>query len=235
MARRSPYIEATIASKECDIKEWHPTTECEHSAEEEVRRLRKLKSNLFSPREHDVPAPQKDMSALIPVRLSRESLLTHSSMIRNYSTSPFLRLPPEVRVRIYGLVLGGKQLWIGHNGSYLELVASEKTIPGQDAQLEQFTQWLHRCGNLYHSSADPSISPLTIGNVIHLGLLRVCRQIYTETALMPYTLNTFTFSDDSTRKSFEQSARPGKKRVQKKAVGKYKIATWNELYERYRA
>lgn len=76
-----------------------------------------------------------------------------------------------------------------------------------------------------HSTADsfprtkPSITDY------HLGLLRVCRQVYPETALLPFTPNTFTFSDDLVRREFEQSARPGKKRVQKKTVGKYEIGT----------
>lgn len=35
------------------------------------------------------------------------TLSSDLSMIRNYSTSPFFRLPPELRIRIYGFVLGG--------------------------------------------------------------------------------------------------------------------------------
>lgn len=215
MARRSPYTDATIACMECRIPEWHPTTECEHSGEEEVRRLQKLRSDLFNLRERDVPAPQKEI------------------MDRNYSTSPFLRLPPEIRLSIYRLVLGGQQLWIGHTGSKLEKKKPRKTVRAQEAQLEQSCQWFHRWGGFYHYPADIANSANPFNSALCLSLLRACRQIYIETALLPYALNAFTFKNDSVRKLFEQSARPGKKRVQKKAIGRYEIGTLSEFLIRH--
>ncbi len=56
-----------------------------------------------------------------------------------------------------------------------------------------------------------------------LRLLRVCRQIYTETALLPYSLNTFIFQYQAVRKRFEKSTRAGRKRAQKRAVGTYEL------------
>ena len=44
-----------------------------------------------------------------------------------------------------------------------------------------------------------------------------------ETALVPYRLNKFFFQGQEVRKRFEKSARAGKKRAQKRAVGKYEI------------
>ena len=44
-----------------------PTADCENPEEEEVRRLQKRNSDLFSPHEHDVPAPQKQTFAIDPL------------------------------------------------------------------------------------------------------------------------------------------------------------------------
>ncbi|KAL9132686.1 MAG: hypothetical protein Q9175_006140 [Cornicularia normoerica] len=62
-----------------------------------------------------------------------------------------------------------------------------------------------------------------------LRLIRTCRQIYTETALLPYSLNRFIFQDDAVRKRFEKSARVGKKRAQKRAVGEYEFTSRAEF------
>ena len=211
MAPRSPYVDATIAATTCTIRALHPTEECEHSEEVEARRLQKLKSDLFARRIQKIPATQEEMF-INPLHLSHESSLISSSMNRNYSASSFLRLPPEIRAQIYRLVLGGRQLWIDHTGSKVEIHKASG-------------QWYHRWGKFYHDT-DRGINH---SMKLEVHLLRVCRHIYTETALLPYALNNFTFKDESVRKLFEQSARPGKKRAQKKAVGKYEIGTWYEF------
>ncbi len=53
-----------------------------------------------------------------------------------------------------------------------------------------------------------------------------------ESALLPYALNTFVFQNDGVRRVFEEVVRPGKKRVQKKAVGKYEVMEWKEFRAR---
>lgn len=148
-------------------------------------------------------------------------------MNRNYSTSPAKSESESMgscsTVRICGLPTMVPRL-------HAERQNRETQFKG--AQEEQSGQWFHRWGNFYHFTANfhntnPSNSAL------HLGMLRVCRQIYIETTLLPYTLNTFTFKDDSIRDLFEQSAQPGKKKVQK-AVGKYEIGSYSELSARHR-
>jgi hypothetical protein len=75
-----------------------------------------------------------------------------------------LRLPPELRHRIWELVLGGQTL--------LWLRADDKdNIHGVERMV-------------------PRASDRALG----LDLLRTCRQIYSETALLPYKLNTFSFN-----------------------------------------
>ena len=58
---------------------------------------------------------------------------------------------------------------------------------------------------------------------LDIRLLRVCRQIFTEAALLPYALNEFTFESQRVRRQFEKSMRPGKKQIVKKAIGAYSI------------
>jgi hypothetical protein len=85
---------------------------------------------------------------------------------RNNQKSPLLRLPPEIRNRIWKYAVGGntiKSVDIGlWRGDYrLKLPTSEQL---------------------------PTSEP---GHVF--ALLRTCRQIYAETAVLPYTDNTFSF------------------------------------------
>ena len=72
---------------------------------------------------------------------------------RNATSSPLLRLPPEIRNMIYTLII--------------------------DVVTVVFTK--ARLGRGRH--------PIQDG----LALLRVCRQIHAEAALLPYALNTFVF------------------------------------------
>ncbi|OWY42215.1 asparagine synthetase [Alternaria alternata] len=72
---------------------------------------------------------------------------------RNATSSPLLRLPPEIRNMIFALVL-----------------------------TEEGTIYLFYIRNGWRYQNDFQIS-----------LLRVCRQVYTETCLLPYKLNTFDF------------------------------------------
>ena len=58
-ALQSPYVDP--AATKCRIKDWHATRLCEHPAEEMIRRLKRLESDLFNPLECDVPASQKEM------------------------------------------------------------------------------------------------------------------------------------------------------------------------------
>ena len=124
-------------------------------------------------------------------------------MERNYSASPFLRIPTEIRLQIYGLVLGGQKIWIGHRRSQVD---DTRGWPGQH---------FHRAGYFYYRTASPFDKANPLDNLLNIPLLCVCRHVYTETALLPYKLNTFTFDDDSTRRLFEQSTR--------KAIGEYDI------------
>ena len=53
-----------------------------------------------------------------------------------------------------------------------------------------------------------------------------------ESALLPYAFNAFVFQNDEVRRAFEKMVRPGKKRVQKKAVGTYEVMEWKNFRAR---
>lgn len=74
----------------------------------------------------------------------------------------------------------------------------------------------HAAGELHHYLNGS-------GTGLDLRLLRVCRRVFMEAALLPYWLNSFTFEDKEVRKAFERVVRPGKVLAQRKAVGKYEI------------
>lgn len=86
-----------------------------------------------------------------------DGLTSCNSMDRNARASPLLRLPAELRNRVYEYVL--------YKGTY----------------------WFNR------ERATTSKRPIEIVPRIanRLSLLRVCRQTYAETALLPFSLNTF--------------------------------------------
>ncbi|KAF1833308.1 hypothetical protein BDW02DRAFT_599196 [Decorospora gaudefroyi] len=91
---------------------------------------------------------------------------SHTQWVTGYSSTAdcqrnnlLLRLPAELRNRIYNHVLGGRTYRF------------KDTFRTSQARLD------HR------------------GEQHILGLLYVCRQIHFETALLPYTLNTFSFRD----------------------------------------
>ena len=165
----------------CKKQELHPKKDCEDSDGIAAREYRKSNSDLFKPRGF-TPAAQKEI------------------MIRNASVSPLLRLPAEIRLRIYKLVLGGQKLWI-------------------DYAPPESVRHRHRGGRFFATSDIDDKD-------LNLCLPRVCRHIFTETSLLPFALNEFFFETGKTRRMFEKSTRPGKKRVQKKAIGESKIMNW---------
>ena len=136
--------------------------------------------------------------------------LTGNSMHRNATASPLLSLPPEIRNRIFNLVLGCQRLWI----SYKPHEHFTRTIKGQ-------RHHVHVPGGLYHQTG------ARFDKKLHLGLLRVCRQTYGEVALLPYALNTFFFKDVWVRRKFMKERRP----VQQRAIGNYKYMSYDKMKE----
>lgn len=89
--------------------------------------------------------------------------LTESRTTSN-SETPLLRLPPEIRNRIWELGLGGKVIRVIFVEKFKGRYAEERTTVARDT----FPVHAH-------------------------ARLQVCRQIYTETALIPFSHNAFHF------------------------------------------
>ena len=81
--------------------------------------------------------------------------------MRNQKSSPFLRLPPELRNKIYEYAIGGH---------VIKLFESTK---------KPHYNMLSQADGHYTALANPAV------------LSKTCRQLHRETALLPYSLNTF--------------------------------------------
>ena len=128
------------------------------------------------------------------------------SIDRNTDESPFFRLSPELRNRVYGLLLGGYDIYVYRpycmGGYYIDCVAVESETTWTEALSAETTapQDHMETRKLY----DPyAISDLDRSSLrLDLSLLRVSKQIHQEAALLPFTLNTFVVSEWSSLGGF---------------------------------
>lgn len=120
---------------------------------------------------------------------------------RNAETSPLLRLPPEIRNRIYGLALTVGQIHIRYRPwRHRKAVsnASGASSPGGCGR--------HSCGEFYgiildvdqdpwmacRAKASRARAPTALPDAF-TPLTAVCRQLYRETASLPFALNAWSF------------------------------------------
>lgn len=113
------------------------------------------------------------------VILAADSLFsTHA----NATESPLLRLPPEIRSRIWGFVLGGNRI---HACDYKGFATHSLC---KAHHLDTSDRFLYRdcitaeCENSYRAS--PKLSP---------SVLEAWKQVHEEAALLPFTDNIFVF------------------------------------------
>ena len=135
----------------------------------------------------------------------------------NARESPFLKLPPEIRNRIYSFALGGYHIHIDYkepSSRYrrINFVTRKVPIPGGF-----YNRTLRMHGGVNddlpknHHLADRAPLPK---NEFTLGLLCTCRQVYREACLLPYELNAFSFYSASVfLKKFMPSLKPCQKRA----------------------
>lgn len=115
----------------------------------------------------------------------------------NAAQSPFFsRLSPKIRNRIYDLMLGGKYLHV-----YTHFHGDPKCCLSQvadtDIEIGALGQHFHRgCRNSSASATLQTARPTDI------NLLRTCRQIHQEAALLPSAKNTFLFGYAATSLNF---------------------------------
>ncbi|KAF3035446.1 hypothetical protein E8E12_005300 [Didymella heteroderae] len=106
----------------------------------------------------------------------------------NQSKSPFLRLPEEVRTRIYGYALGGQTITIGY-----ETYRRMETVGEPPKIVPSFR---YACAVYSERNINPFGNQLPFVKVVYkyTPLNNICRQLYYETAKLPFTLNTIAFS-----------------------------------------
>jgi hypothetical protein len=128
-------------------------------------------------------------------------------MNRNSVVSPFLRLPGEIRNKIYGFIVGDHHLQVGYTPHQHGI----ETIKGKRYRTHVGGGFFNRLaarGKNHHRYQE--------AQSLHLGLLRVCRQVYGEAALLPYAMNIFSFENDWVMRRCLKTLRP----AQKRAMGK---------------
>ena len=121
-------------------------------------------------------------------------------MQRNATASPLLRLPSEIRNRILKLVFTQPQPPCIRSLSHCH---KANAVPGQPESV-------HWGGYLYFTQHFRPWGEMSL----HLEVLRVCRQIYAEAALLPFALNNFSCESQPALEEFESKL----KRVQRQAI-----------------
>ncbi|KAF2468273.1 uncharacterized protein BDR25DRAFT_316388 [Lindgomyces ingoldianus] len=98
----------------------------------------------------------------------------------NSLKSPLLRMPPEIRNKIFGYVLGGHDI---------------KIQVEKNKYILETRQWSHDIWHVARPLDSPqNCDPSPYSVKPNFQLLRVCRQIYNEAAVLPYKLNNFSFA-----------------------------------------
>ena len=120
--------------------------------------------------------------------------------MRQNTTSPLLRLPSEIRNRILKLVFIQQERPCVRSMSH---IYTANAVPGQ-------SESVHFGGYLYLTQHFRPWGRRSL----HLQVLRVCRQIYAEAALLPFALNNFSCESPRALEEFERTLKP----VQRQAI-----------------
>jgi hypothetical protein len=137
-------------------------------------------------------------------------MLKSYSAALNQRSSPFLKLPSEIRNIIYGHALGGTTLVVSFLPSKNE---NNDEKPERALRVIEARRCSHGAGTLLGSA-----------------LLRVSRQIHEEAWLLPYSQNTFEFNHDEVFFAWLQILHPSAKAAVSsislgKAIRAYRTAT----------
>ncbi|KAF2032218.1 hypothetical protein EK21DRAFT_99100 [Setomelanomma holmii] len=141
----------------------------------------------YQPKQYEadkVPAPRRDLSGDRLSRKSKEAGMWSS----NQSTSPFLRLPGEVRKLICEFVLGSENTI---NICY----ETYRTVYLHNTPVRNDPIFKYHC-TVFDNNTNPYTEKLAGKTKIthSFTLLNgVCRQLYLETAALPYKLNLIAF------------------------------------------
>ena len=114
--------------------------------------------------------------------------------MRNKALSPFLKLPAEIRQIIYEYALGGRCILVKH-----------KPHKWNRRQKDGTTAWVYTIKGGFHCTTyDEQVNPFTVAAFPSNApaerrgfrlLSPVCRQLYQETATLPFELNVLAFEN----------------------------------------
>ncbi|KAM0799975.1 hypothetical protein BDR22DRAFT_963485 [Usnea florida] len=137
-----------------------------------------------------------------------------SVIAQHNASTPLLKLPLEVKNLIYEYTLGGRLIHIAQNrgggGVRFKSTVCCACLSEEEAQ-DDFDS-----DNTDHWNA-PAIEDRhdycwgAYTEVVDLGLLRSCRQVYNEAHFIPYSTNTFSCHEPGTLQSFVLSIAQGTK------------------------
>jgi hypothetical protein len=116
-------------------------------------------------------------------------------MNMNSDQSPLLKLPAELRNKIFGYVMGSYDIYIE---------ASRNTPYRGHGHLTRYVDY-----QILTTILPPGLDyrPAAPGDDLpNFALSRVCRQLYGETSPLPYTLNNFKFVNSSYRYSITKES-----------------------------
>ncbi|KAH9868438.1 hypothetical protein J1614_007510 [Plenodomus biglobosus] len=142
--------------------------------------------------EGKTPAPRKNILGDRLSKRSRETVLWHT----NQTNSPLLQLPAEVRGKIFEYALGGNTIKIGYE--------TYRTTPTYEKPKTSVPIFKYGC-TVYHRRTNPfklQESSKEIVAKCYSPLNNICRQLYTETATLPYKLNVIAFSSATVMLNF---------------------------------
>jgi hypothetical protein len=114
-----------------------------------------------------------------------------------------LALPVEIRRLIYGFVFGGNWLHVSTEGSAVRPCLEphrfrlRHEVIKNSPTRQRFVQCLAS-----HNACFSEYKEGETANQLCLGLLQVCRQVYNEARLVPFSANTFIFKQRSVLQRF---------------------------------
>ena len=135
----------------------------------------------------------------------------------NATKSPLLRLPPEVRNRIWTFLLGERSIHV-HSSMLkgrpivLHRVCAAEVSDDETARMikehnkgDDAPEWFATFDVRHQHCSFWSYNAQARGSGLSLRALAVCRQIHQEAALLPYQRNTFSFDSLNSVAPFLQS------------------------------
>ncbi|TKA34578.1 hypothetical protein B0A54_13634 [Friedmanniomyces endolithicus] len=160
--------------------------------------------------------PQKRTRRLKVLSTSTRSEQQQAIYEANAANSPLLKLTPEIRNRIWHHMLGGRTIHVFSNSflGYRHLSYTVCQLPHKD---EEAARKIVRHNELSggaddfdpydkrHAVCDADWDPAAKYSRLSLNVLRSCRQVHEEGALLPFKLNDFSFDSFDDLTPFLQS------------------------------